>query len=145
MNSNGLRKAALYMSTIPQDAQRDLLAALPAESQRALKPLIAHVVAQGWNLDELIGRALAEEIRGLTAESSLSIDALLALPRALPADWVARVFASNAAMDTGFLLALLDAPMARRVREQLDQVPRLPARLREAIMVEAADSIRVAA
>ncbi|MFT3806720.1 hypothetical protein [Arenimonas sp.] len=144
MSAHGLRKTALYLASLPADEQRSLLVALPAEAQRALKPLIAHVAAQGWAAPELVGRVLAEEMRGLTAESALSVDALLALGKTLPADWTARVFAATPAIDSKFLLGLLDTPLEQRVQEHLAAVPRLPDRLRDALLAEAAASVRTA-
>lgn len=145
MNPAGLRKTALYLATLAPEEQQALIDALPSEAARAVRPLIAHVIAQGWNAPELVGRALAEEMRGLTAQSALSVDALLALGKVLPPDWTARVFAANPAVDTKFLLALVESPAAARVQEQLDRVPRLPEKLREALLAEAADSVRTAA
>lgn len=145
MTGNGLRKAALYLASLGPDDQRDLLAALPSDAARALRPLIAEIIAHGWQAPDIVGRALAEEIRGLTASSSLSVDALLALAKVLPADWSARVFAANTAIDMKFLVALLDAPQAQRVQEQLTRVPQLPPQLRDALLAEAAGSVRVAA
>ena len=84
----------------------------------------------------------------ITVEHSYSRrapDALLALAKVLPADWTARLFAANAAIDAKFLLALLDAPLAQRVQEQLNRVQRLPERLKDALLAEAADSVRTAA
>lgn len=144
MNAIGQRKAALYLASLAPDEQRGLVSALPTATARLLKPLIAQVTANGWHEAELVGRALAEEIRGLTAQSSLSIDALLALAKVLPADWTARLFAANAALDSRFMLALLDAPLNRRVQEHLQQVQRLPERLRDALLAEAQASVRVA-
>jgi len=145
MTHAGQRKAALYLASLPPDEQRALISALPSEAARAVKPLIAQVMAHGWNDSEIVSRALAEEIRGLTAQSSLSVDALLALANVLPADWTARLFSANAAIDAKFLLALLDAPLAQRVQEQMNRVQRLPERLKDALLAEAANSVRTAA
>lgn len=140
MSTIGQRKAALYLASLAPLEQRNLLAALPAEQARAITPLVAQVVAKGWHHAEIAGRALASEIRGLTAETSLSIDDFLALTKVLPADWTARLFAASAAIDMKFLLSLLDLPVAKRVHAHLGQVQRMPARLKEALLAEAADS-----
>ena len=145
MNPMGQRKAALYLASLGVAEQRAILAALPPEAVRSLRPLIAQVVAQGWADPELVGRALAEEIRGLTSQSSLSIDAVLALAKVLPADWTARLLTANTAMDGSFLLALLDTPLAKRVQAEQAHVPRLPERLKDALLAEAAASVRTAA
>lgn len=145
MTGVGLRKAALYLASLDARDRRKLVDALPAEARAALRPLIAQVIANGWNCQELVGRALAEEIRGLTSQTSLSVDSLLALAKDLPADWTARVLAANSATDARFLVGLLDTTAAARVRAELDQVPQLPERLREALLAEAAATLRHAA
>jgi flagellar motor switch protein FliG len=144
MNPAGLRKSALYLASLAPGEQRALLAALPAEARVALVPLIAQVTAQGWQSSDVVSRVLAEEMRGLTSDTALSIDALLAMAKVLSPDWTARVFAANAAVDSKFLLAVLDKPLARRVQTHLEHLPRLPDRLREAVLAEAAASIRSA-
>lgn len=145
MNPTGQRKAALYLASLGGAEQRAILESLPSEAARSLRPLIAQVVANGWADAELVGRALAEEIRGLTSQSSLSIDALLALAKVLPADWTARLLTANTAIDGSFLLALLDAPLARQVQAEQARIPRLPERLKDALLAEAAASVRTAA
>jgi hypothetical protein len=144
MTAVGQRKAALYLASLAPEEQRALIAALPAATARAIKPLVAQVIANGWHDAELVGRALAEEIRGLTAQTSLSIDALLALAKVMPTDWTARLFAANAALDSRFLVALLDSPMSKRVQDELALVPRLPERLKDALLAEAQASVREA-
>lgn len=145
MTASGLRKAALYLASLAPADQRTLLAALPADARKALRPLIDVVVAHRWNAPELVARALAEDIRGLTSASALSVDALLALAKELPADWTARVLAANTATDPRFLLGLLEPARAAQVREQLEPLKQLPERLRDALLTEAAASVRVAA
>lgn len=142
--TTGQRKAALYLASLsPRDSQA-LLSLLPASSTRVLQPLLRQIAANGWNDPSLAQEALADEVRGLTAQSSLSIDALLALSKVLPADWTARLFASNSALDSRFLLALLDGPASRRVGADLARYPRLPERLRDALLIEAQASVRMA-
>jgi hypothetical protein len=137
VSSAGQRKAALYLSTLAVTDQRALLAALPAESARVLRPMIAQVVANGWNDAGLVAEVLAEELRGLTARTAMSVETLLDVSRALPADWTARVFTANSALDSRFLRALLDGAQARRVEGEMRDVPSLPPKLREALLDEA--------
>ena len=144
MTAAGLRKAALYLASLAAEDRRVLLSVLPAATRAALRPLIAQVVANGWNSPELVARALAEEIP-MTSLTALSVDTVLALAKALPPDWTARVLAANATEDPRFLLGLLEPLRARAVAEQLDPVKRLPERLREALLIEAAASVRQAA
>ena len=145
MTTPGQRKAALYLASLPHDEQQKLLAALPTEAARSIKPLIAQILQNGWNDDEAINKVLADEIRGLTAHSSLSVDVIIALAGALPDDWTARLFVANSAVDPKFLLALLGHQHAKRVQFSVSMVPRLPEKLKEALLAEAADSIASAA
>ena len=140
MTTPGQRKAALYLASLTPADQRILLAALPAEQARTIRPLIDVVAANRWHHRDIAGRALAAEIRGLTAGTSMSIDAFLALANELPADWTARLVAASAVIDTKFMLSLLDLPVAKRVRAHLADLPRLPDRLKEALLAEAAES-----
>lgn len=137
MSTAGQRKAALYLASLASDDQAKLLAALPAATALAVRPLVAQVVANGWDDRALVSEALAEEIRGLTVQSSLSIDVILGLAKQLPADWTARLFAANSALDSRFLTALLDAPLDKQVHGHLAAAPRLPERLRHALLAEA--------
>lgn len=141
----GQRKAALYLASLPNDEQHKLLAALPSDAARNIKPLITQIVSNGWNDDEIIGKVLADEIRGLTTKSSLSVEVIIALASALPDDWTARLFVANSAVDSKFLVALLDNPHAKRVQLEVAKVPRLPEKLKEALLSEAADSVAAAA
>lgn len=143
--TQGQRKAALYLASLPMDEQHKLLVALPSDVARSIKPLITQIVANGWNDDEVIGKVLADEIRGLTAHSSLSVEVIIALASALPDDWTARLFVANSAVDPKFLLALLDNPHAKRVQLEVAKVQRLPEKLKEALLSEAADSVAAAA
>lgn len=144
MNLVGLRKAALYLASLDERERRKLMAEFPAESTRALQPLVNEIVRRGWCDPELVGRALAEEMQGLTAQSALPVEALSQLAQKLPAGWIARIFAANPAIDTHFLVALLDAPMSLQVREELKRVPKLPEKLREAILAEAGELVGLA-
>ncbi|HTD29457.1 MAG TPA: hypothetical protein VK660_08735 [Xanthomonadaceae bacterium] len=140
MTTSGQRKAALYLASLAPVEQRTLLAALPVEQSRVIRNLIGQIVAHGWDRGDLAGRALASEIRGLTAGTSISIDGFIALTKVLPADWTARLFTASAAIDKKFLLSLLELPVAKRVREHLAEVQRMPVRLQEALLAEAAES-----
>ncbi len=139
MSGVGQRKAALYLASLDAADQHALLSALPAEQARAIRPLIAFVTAKGWQGREVVTRALSSEMRGLTPETSLSIEDFLKLTKLLPADWMARLFAASAAIDTRFLLSLVEVSKAKQVRAHLGEVQRMPARLREALLIEAAD------
>jgi hypothetical protein len=145
MMNIGERKAALYLASLAHSEQSRLLASLEPEFSARLKPLIAYIVANGWNDDEVMNKALAEDIRGLTMQSSLSVDVILALANALPDDWTARLFVANAAVDAKFLISLLETPHGKRVKAEMLDVPRLPEQLKAALLAEAINSIASAA
>jgi hypothetical protein len=136
MSMAGQRKAALYLASLASADQKALLAALPAATQRTLRPLIAQVVANGWHDAELVNEVLAGELRGLTARTALSVESLLAFSQHMPAEWTARVFAANSGLDSRVLLALLDGAKARRVETEMQRVAALPPKLREALLDE---------
>lgn len=137
MSAVGLRKVALYLASLDERERKVLTMGLPATSMQALQPLIAEVIRRGWRDPDLVGRALAGDMQGLTAQSTLPVETLSRLAERLPADWIARVFAANPAIDTHFLVAMLDAPVSLQVRNELKRVPKLPEKLREAILAEA--------
>lgn len=139
MNAIGLRKTALYLASLDERERKALTTELPVSTVRALQPLVAELVQRGWCDPELVGRVLAEDLRGLTVHSTLPVEALSKLANRLPASWIARIFAANPAIDTHFLVALLDAPVSRQVRDELKRMPKLPEKLREAILAEAGD------
>lgn len=137
MSAVGLRKVALYLATLDERERKALTAGLPAASMQALQALISEVIQRGWRDPELVGRALAGDMQGLTAQSTLPVETLAKLAQRLPADWIARIFAANPAIDTHFLVAMLDAPVSLQVRDELKRIPKLPEKLREAILAEA--------
>lgn len=134
--TRGQRKAALYLASLSAPDRRQLLAALPTSAARPVEGLVDQLLARGWNDGGLVSQALAEEIRGLTSDTALTVDELLSMARVLPADWTARLFAANSAVDRRFMLALLDAPQAKRVQAELAHVDVLPERLRDALLAE---------
>jgi hypothetical protein len=137
MSTPGLRKAALFLSVLSPADRRAMLARLPAATGRSLRPLIDELVRRGWNARAAVEQVLAEELRGLTADTTLGIEALLELSRRLPPGWYARVVAAAGPIDHEFLLALLEADYARRVREALRAQPALPPALAGAVLAEA--------
>ena len=143
--SRGQRKAALYLASLSAPDRRQLLAALPASAARPVEGLVEQVITRGWGDSGVVAEVLAEELRGLTSDTALTVDQLLAMARVLPADWTARLFAANSAMDRRFMLALLDTPQARRVQTELAQAPLLPERLRDALLGEVHLAARVGA
>lgn len=137
MSTSGQRKAALYLSALSSADRRALLSLLPATTARGLKPLIDQLIALGWNHRPAVEAVLADELRGLTADTTLGIEALMELAHRLPPGWYARVIAAAGPVDHEFLLALLDAPYSQRVRESLRSLPPMPAVLADAVLAEA--------
>jgi hypothetical protein len=133
----GQRKAALYLAALSSAERSALLSALPATTARVLKPLIDQLIRLGWNHRPAVEAALADELRGLTADTTLGVDALLRLAQRLPPGWYARVVAAAGPVDHDFLLALLDEPYAQRVREALRNLPPMPPVLADAVLAEA--------
>lgn len=144
MSSVGLRKTALYLASLDERERKSLTSGLPTSAVQTLQPLVEELVQRGWCDPELVGRVLAEDLRGLTPQTTLPVEALAKLADRLPASWIARIFAANPAIDTHFLVALLDAPVSRQVREELKRMPKLPEKLREAILAEAGELALVA-
>ena len=137
MMTPGQRKAALFLSSVSGPERRALLARLPAATGQLLRPAIGDLLRRGWNHRDAVEQALSEDLRGLTASTTLDLDSLLALSRRLPADWYARVVAAAGPVDRQFLLALLEDGYAARVREELRTGPALPPALARALLVEA--------
>lgn len=137
MSTPGQRKAALYLAALSPTERRALLMRLPVATGRQLRLLIDELVKRGWNARSAVESVLAEELRGLTADTTLCIEALLDLSRRLPPGWYARVVAAAGPVDHEFLLALLDSAYAHRVREELRAQPTLPPALASAVLAEA--------
>lgn len=135
-STRGQRKAALYLASLSAQDRRRLLAALPESAARAIEALADQVAAKGWGDSGVVTDLLADELRGLTSETALTVEELLAMAKDLPVDWTARLFAANSAMDRRFMLALLDGSQSRRVEEEMMRVPALPERLRDAFLAE---------
>ena len=112
--SRGQRKAALYLASLSARDRRQLMATLPAAAARPLSTLVDQLAARGWVDGEVMSELLAEELRGLTSDTALTVEDLLAISHELPSDLTARLFAANSAMDRRFMLALLEGPKARR-------------------------------
>lgn len=137
MSTPGQRKAALYLAALSPAERGALLARLPHSTGRQLRPMIEDLARRGWTARGAVEQVLAEELRGLTADTTLGIEALLALSRQLPPGWYARVVAAAGPVDHDFLLALLDNAYAQSVREALRAQPALPPALARAVLAEA--------
>jgi len=137
MSTMGERKCALLLVTLRPSDRRRLLASLPAGSARAIRLLIEELERLPWPVAELAETLLSDEMRGLTARTSLDLDQLVALSRTLPPAWFARVLSVWAGVDRAFCLALLDDVVSTDVRGELERMPSLPPKLVEALKAEA--------
>lgn len=137
MSTAGERKCALLLLTLRTSDRQRLLAALPSGSARTIRRLIAELENLPWPVAELAETLLSDEMRGLTARTSLDLDQLVALSKALPPAWFARVLSVWAGVDRAFCLALLDDAASTEVRGELERMAPLPPKLIEALKAEA--------
>ncbi len=134
MTTLGQRKVAMYLASLASREQKLLLARLPGESARTLRKIIRELQRMGWASPDLAEAVLSEDIRGLTARTSLGVEQLLALSKSLSPAWFARVLMASGPIDREFMLALLDENYAGSVRMQMSGMPALPARVQEALL-----------
>lgn len=137
MSTPGERKCALLLVSLRKRDRRKLLSQLPAASARAVGALIRQLEALPFPVEALADDLLADEVRGLTARTSLELEQLVDLSRRVPAAWFARILSVWTGMDRNFCLAVLDAKVGTDVRRELAVMPELPSRLVEAIKAEA--------
>ncbi|MBW8311244.1 MAG: hypothetical protein K0M64_04345 [Rhizobium sp.] len=137
MMTTGRRKAALYLSSVSPSERRALLARLPAATGRSLLPMVQELVRRRWNVRAAVEQVLSEDLRGLTATTTLDVESLLILARHLSPGWYARVIEASGPVDRQFLLALLDDDYAARVRRELQHGTPLAPALASALLAEA--------
>lgn len=130
----GLRKSALVLATLSASERRRLLGALPAATAEELSAHLRELGRRGLMHRAAIERVLAEDLRGLTEDTTLRIEQLMAMAGRLPAPWFARVLEAAGPIDREFLLALLDEPYARDVRAELGTGPALAPAAAKAIL-----------
>lgn len=130
----GSRKSALMLATLPASERRRLLAALPPASAAEVGSHLRELGRRGLMHREAIERVLAEDLRGLTEDTTLRIEQLMAMAGQLPPTWFARVLEAAGPVDRDFLLALLDEPYARSVRAELAAGPMLAPAAANAIL-----------
>lgn len=136
MSTLGERKSALLLLSLGASDQRRLLARLPAGSARTIRALMHDLRQSRLPVAELADALLGDEMRGLTARTSLDVDQLVALSTTLSPAWFARVLAVWTGVDRTFCLALLDHRVAAPVREELDRLGKLPPKLLDALRAE---------
>lgn len=136
MSTLGERKSALLLLSLGASDQRQLLARLPAASARTIRALMHDLRRSQLPAAELADALLGDEMRGLTARTSLDVDQLVALSTTLPHAWFARVLSVWTGVDRNFCLALLDNRVAASVREELDRIGRMSPKLADALRAE---------
>jgi hypothetical protein len=138
MSTAAERKCALFLTTLRRGDRRRVLAMLPAASARQIRALLGELDAMPIPATDLVGDVLADEVRGLTATTSLGVDELARLARAMDATWFARVLVAWPSVNRAFCISMLDSPTATLVRGELARLPALPPRLAVALQAEAA-------
>jgi hypothetical protein len=131
------RKCALFLTTLRRRDRRRVLAALPRESAACVRALVRQLEALALPIAELAADVLADDVRGLTATTSLQLDDLLRLSDRLDPVWFARVLAVWPNVNRTFCLSMLPTPTATIVRRELALLPELPAKLADAVQAEA--------
>ena len=134
--TQGQRKTALMMMTLHTRDRRRLLGRLPRAAADPIRRLIAELEAMPWPVAELADALLAEEVRGLTARTSLELEELVGLSRRMSPTWFARVLVAWPGIDRNFCISLLDAPVAAEVKRELAGMGPLSSKVADAIKSE---------
>jgi hypothetical protein len=136
-SSRSERKCALMLSTLAPADQRQLLAGLPAGTAGRVRTLLGELRALRLPMADLAQALLADEVAGLTSETSLDVNQLMGLAAVLPDAWYARVLAAWGEVDRSFCVSLLERSRAASVGRELSLVASLPPRLTQALKAEA--------
>lgn len=139
----GRKKAALYLASLAECDREVLLRDVPATIKNELYRLIGDIPSSIRSNEELIAEILGNDLIGLTIHTSHSIEQLLRLAEFIEPAWLARIFVANSSMDTRFLLAMLDQKKADKVSRHISDAPILPSALKSALLVEAAELLKV--
>jgi len=137
MSTLGERKCALMLATLAPRDRRRLLAALPSASAAHIRGLLAQLLTMPVPITEFAHTLLADEVTGLTSDTTLELDRLIELSEHLPAPWFARVLGAWTGVDRSFCLSLLDRSRGPAVARELQDLPALPPRLAMALKAEA--------
>lgn len=137
MSTPGERKCALLLVTLRRSDRGRLLRRLPATSAEAIRALVAELEALPLPVAELAESLLADEVVGLTGQTTPDLDQLVALSRQLSPAWFARVLAVWGGVDRAFCIAMLDEKTATAVRREGGEPNTLPPRLADAMRAEA--------
>jgi hypothetical protein len=137
VSTAGERKCALLLVTLRRRDRRRLLSRLPSASARAIRALVAELEALPFPVAELAETLLADEVMGLTGQTSPDLEDLVALSRRLSPAWFARVLSVWGGVDRAFCLAMLDERTATDVRREANTLAKLPPKLADAMRAEA--------
>jgi hypothetical protein len=137
VSTTGERKCALLLVTLRRRDRRRLLRRLPAASARAIRALVTELEALPFPVAELAESLLADEVMGLTGQTSPGLEDLVALSRRLSPAWFARVLSVWGGVDHAFCLAMLDDRIAADVRREGAAVSAMPPKLADAMRAEA--------
>ena len=132
----GQRKTALMMMTLRKSDRRQLLARLPRAAADPLRRLISELESMPWPVADLVDELLAEEVRVLTARTSLELDQIVALSRRLPPGGFARARAAWPGLDRNFCVSLRDPAVALEVKQELVRMGTLSPKVADAIKAE---------
>lgn len=145
MSALGMRKAALFLSAVGKADRESLLAEFPNSIRHGLRKMISDIPGSAHIEESIVTELLGDELLGLTAETSHSIDQLMKLAEIISSEWLARVFVANSSMDNRFLLALLDQQNARNVGMYLRDIKELPPQLKSTLLLESSAMINAEA
>jgi hypothetical protein len=139
MNSVGFRKAAIFLATLPTAEQNKLLANFSNTVSEKVKLLIEQVQNFNCNNPETLHSLLDDNEVQPNLDSKISMNAYYELSKSLSDDWLARVLVANSIENTNFVFSLMDSSHVIRLRNEMKKVPDLPVKLKEAILIEAAN------
>jgi len=132
----GERKCALLLTTLAPSDRRALLDALPPASAVRIRAALTQLLAMPAPIADIAQALLADELTGLTSNTSLDLDQLIELSDDLSVAWFARVLAACTGVNRSFCISLLERTHADAVSRELDAMPALPPRLELALKAE---------
>lgn len=136
-STRGERKCALLLTTMAAHDRRHLLAALPSASAQRVRALTNQLLALPLPVADLAQALLADEVAGLTQDTSLDVNQLIELSERLSPAGFARVLVAWTGVDRAFCLALLERRQAEAVGRELQHLDKLPPKLAMALKAEA--------
>ena len=136
MSTPGERKCALLLVTLHRRDRRRLLNQLPPMAAKGIRTLVAKLESLPIPVSDLAENVLADEVAGLTLQTTPGLEQLVALSHRMSPAWFARVLPVWGGLDRAFCLAMLDDRFARAVRGEENAVAAFPAKLVDAMRAE---------